>query len=415
MKINVNLRKQTASVKIAFSALRINKMRSALTMLGIIIGVAAVIAMVAVGSGAEARIKEQIASIGSNLIVVLSGSITSSGIRMGTGNAQTLTEEDSKAIVRECDAAALTAPAVRGGAHVVYGNNNWGTQIMGTTPDYLPIRDIGVQEGQPFSNSDVEGATKVALLGKTVVDNLFYGEDPVGKIIRIKVPFTVVGVLVPKGQSPTGQDQDDVVLVPISTAKKKVIGSSQANYAAVGQILVQAREGRTAEAQDQMSALLRQRHHLQPNEDNDFTIRNMEEVFKAQESSAQVMSLLLAAIASVSLIVGGIGIMNIMLVSVTERTKEIGLRQAVGAKTRDILSQFLVEAVTLSVAGGAVGIALGVTVSLLISHFAKWSTLVSPGSIVFAFVFSALVGVFFGFYPARKAAYMDPIEALRYE
>jgi len=412
----MNLRKTLASVKIAFRALRINKMRSALTMLGIIIGVAAVIAMVAVGSGAQARIKEQIASIGSNLIIVLSGSITSSGIRMGTGNAQTLTEEDARAIMRECDAASLAAPAVRGGVQIVYGSNNWGTQVLGTTPDYLPIRDLGIQEGQAFTSSDVEGAAKVALLGKTVIDNLFYGEDPVGRIIRIKtVPFTVIGVLVPKGQSPTGQDQDDVVLIPISTAKKKVIGVSQANYAAVGQILVQAREGRTADVQDQMSALLRQRHHLQPNEDDDFTIRNMEDVFKAQESSAQVMSLLLAAIASVSLIVGGIGIMNIMLVSVTERTKEIGLRQAVGAKTRDILSQFLVEAVTLSVAGGAVGILLGITASLLISHFAQWSTLVSPGSIAVAFLFSALVGVFFGFYPARKAAYMDPIEALRYE
>jgi putative ABC transport system permease protein len=273
-----------------------------------------------------------------------------------------------------------------------------------------------MQEGQPFTNSDVEGAAKVALLGKTVIDNLFYGEDPVGKVIRIKaVPFTVIGMLEPKGQSPTGQDQDDVILIPVSTAKKKVIGTSQANYAAVGSIMVQAREGRSADVQEQMRALLRQRHHLQANEDDDFTIRNMEEVFKAQESSAKVMSLLLAAIASVSLIVGGIGIMNIMLVSVTERTKEIGLRQAVGAKTHDILSQFLVEAVTLSLAGGTAGIVLGIATSLLISHFAKWSTLVSPGSVVVAFLFSALVGIFFGFYPARKAAYMDPIEALRYE
>jgi putative ABC transport system permease protein len=412
----MNTRKIVASIKIAFSALRINKMRSALTMLGIIIGVAAVIAMVAVGSGAQQRIKEQIASIGSNLIVVLSGSITSSGIRMGTGNAQSLTEDDARAIVRECDAAALAAPAVRGGAQVVYGNNNWGTQILGTTPAYLPIRDLAIDQGQQFTNADVESAAKVALLGKTVVDNLFYGDNPVGQIVRIKtVPFTVIGTLVPKGQSPTGQDQDDVILMPISTAKKKVIGVSQANYAAVGSIYVQAREGRTADVQDQMSGLLRQRHHLQANEDDDFTIRNMEEVFKAQESSAHVMSILLAAIASVSLLVGGIGIMNIMLVSVTERTREIGLRQAVGAKTHDILSQFLVEAVTLSVAGGTAGIGAGVAASILISHFAQWSTVVSPGSILLAFLFSALVGVFFGFYPARKAAYMDPIEALHYE
>ena len=412
----MHYRKIAASMKIALRALRVNQMRSALTMLGIIIGVAAVIAMVAVGSGAQERIREQIASIGSNLIIVLSGSITSSGLRMGTGNAQTLTEDDARAITRECDAAALAAPAVRGGVQVVYGNNNWGTQVLGTTPDYLPIRDLDIERGQPFTNSDVDSASKVALLGKTVVDNLFNGENPVGQLIRIKtVPFTVIGTLLPKGQSPTGQDQDDVILMPIGTAKKKVIGTSQANYAAVGSIMVQAREGRTQDVQDQMRELLRQRHHLQGNEDDDFTIRNMEEVFKAQETSARVMSILLAAIASVSLIVGGIGIMNIMLVSVSERTKEIGLRQAVGAKTRDILSQFLVEAVTLSIVGGAAGIVLGLTASALISYFADWSTVVSPASIAVAFLFSALVGVFFGFYPARKAAYMDPIEALHYE
>ena len=410
------MNKLTNSMRIAFTALRVNKLRSSLTMLGIIIGVAAVIAMVAVGSGAQARIQEQIASIGSNVIIVLSGSITSSGIRMGSGNALTLTEDDGKVIARDCPGVQLAAPASRGGVQVVYGNNNWATQLLGTTPDYLAIRDLQIQEGQPFTSADVDAAAKVALLGKTVIDNLFNGEDPVGKIIRIKsVPFTVAGTLVPKGQSPTGQDQDDTILVPISTAKKKVIGSSQANAAAVGMILVQARDGMTQDAQVQMTTLLRQRHHIQPNQDDDFTIRNMEEVFKAQETSARVMSILLAAIASVSLIVGGIGIMNIMLVSVTERTREIGLRLAVGAKTRDILSQFLVEAVTLSVVGGAVGIAIGVAASILISYFADWSTLLSPASILLGFVFSAIVGVSFGYYPARKAAYMDPIDALRYE
>ena len=410
------MKKLRASMKIAFGALRINKLRSALTMLGIIIGVAAVIAMVAIGTGAQARIQEQIASIGSNIIIVLSGSITSSGIRMGTGNALTLTEEDARAIVRECPAVQVAAPYNRGGAQVIYGNTNWGTQIVGTTPDYTTIRDLEIDHGQPFTSADVDSAAKVALLGKTVIDNLFDGEDPVGKVIRIKgVPFTVVGTLAPKGQSPTGQDQDDIVLMPISTAKKKVIGSSQANAASVGAIMVQAREGATYDAQDQMTSLLRQRHHIQSNQDDDFTIRNMEEVFKAQENSASVMAVLLAAIASVSLIVGGIGIMNIMLVSVTERTKEIGLRQAVGAKTKDILAQFLVEAVTLSIAGGAIGIVLGVSASLLISYFAQWSTQLSVGSIALAFFFSALVGVTFGYYPARKAAYLDPIEALHYE
>ena len=410
------MKKITASMKIAFGALRVNKLRSALTMLGIIIGVAAVIAMVAVGSGAQGRIQEQIASIGSNIIIVVSGSITNSGIRMGTGNAQTLTEDDAKAIARETSAVQAAAPVARGGAQVVYGNNNWGTQILGTTPDFLAIRDLGIEEGQPFTSSDVDAAAKVVLLGKTVKDNLFNGDDPLGKVIRIKkVPFTVVGTLVPKGQSPTGQDQDDVMLLPISTAKKKIIGASQANAGSVGAIVVQAREGMNAEAQDEMTALLRQRHHIQASQDDDFSIRDMTEVFKAQVTSARVMSILLAAIASVSLIVGGIGIMNIMLVSVTERTKEIGLRQAVGAKTKDILAQFLVEAVTLSVAGGVVGIMLGLTASALISYFAEWSTAVSLGSVLLAFVFSALVGVSFGYYPARKAAFMDPIQALHYE
>jgi len=410
------MKKVLASMKIAFGALLINKLRSALTMLGIIIGVAAVIAMVAVGAGAQVRIQQQIASIGSNIIIVLSGSITSSGVRVGTGNAQTLTEDDAKALARDVPAVQAAAPVSRGGAQVVYGNENWGTQILGTTPDYLSIRDLQVDEGQPFTTADVDAAAKVALLGKTVTDNLFNGEDPVGKVIRIKsVPFTVTGTLAPKGQSPTGQDQDDVILLPISSAKKKVIGSSQANAASVGQIMVQARDGMTAAALEQMTDILRQRHRIQGSQDDDFSVRDMTEVFKAQESSASVMSILLAAIASVSLVVGGIGIMNIMLVSVTERTKEIGLRQAVGAKTKDILTQFLVEAVTLSVAGGFVGIVLGLTVSALISYFADWSTVVSLGSIVLAFVFSALVGVSFGYYPARKAAFMDPIQALHYE
>jgi putative ABC transport system permease protein len=406
-----------ASARIAIEALKVNKMRSGLTMLGIIIGVAAVIAMVAVGSGASERIQQQIASIGSNVIIVMPGSVTTSGIRLGAGNALTLTLDDARAIAEECPAVAAVAPLVRGGAQTVYGNNNWATSIQGTMPQYLQIRDLNVIAGNAFTQQDVDSATKVALLGKTVVDNLFGTEDPVGKVIRIKkVPFTVLGVLEPKGQSPTGQDQDDLIIIPISTAKKKVLGGAQANANAVATIMIEAHDPASMkEAETQAQELLRQRHHLGPDQDDDFTVRNLEELFTAQEASAQVMSILLASIASVSLVVGGIGIMNIMLVSVTERTKEIGLRMAVGAKTKNILAQFLIEAVTLAVFGGVVGIAVGVGASTMISHFAGWSTHTGVNAVVIAFVFSALVGIFFGYYPARKAAMLNPIEALHYE
>ncbi len=406
-----------ANIKIAVKALRVNGLRSVLTMLGIIIGVAAVIAMVAVGSGATARISEQIRSIGSNVLIVRSGSVTSGGIRLGTGAAMTLTEDDAKAIASEVPAVALVAPTVHETAQVVFGNNNWATVVRGTTPDYFEIRDYRVLSGRAFTSQDVEGATKVALVGQTVVESLFGGADPVGQIIRIKkVPFVVLGMLSPKGQSASGTDQDDIILIPVSTAKKKVLGISQANARSVFGIVVQARSPMLMkEAEVQIVALLRQRHRLQPMQENDFDVRNMTEVFAAQEQSARVMAILLGAIASVSLVVGGIGIMNIMLVSVTERTREIGLRLAVGARARDILTQFLVEALTLSLIGGVVGIALGLGVSLLIAHLAKWFTLISGSAILLAFAFSALVGVFFGYYPARKAALLDPIEALRYE
>jgi putative ABC transport system permease protein len=356
-----------ASARIAIEALKVNKLRSGLTMLGIIIGVGAVIAMVAVGSGASERIQEQIASIGSNVIVVMPGSITTSGIRLGAGFALTLTLDDARALSVECPAVAGVAPVVRGGAQTVYGNNNWATSIQGTTPEYLQIRDLSVIEGNGFTQQDVDSATKVALLGKTVANNLFGNEAPLGKIIRIKkVPFTVLGLLESKGQSPTGQDQDDLIIIPISTAKKKVLGGAQANANAVGTIMIEARDPQAmGEAENQAQALLRQRHHLSSDQDDDFSVRNLKELFTAQETSAKIMSILLASIASVSLIVGGIGIMNIMLVSVTERTKEIGLRMAVGAKTKNILAQFLVEAVTLAVFGGVVGIAAGVGADLL--------------------------------------------------
>jgi putative ABC transport system permease protein len=386
-------------------------------MLGIVIGVAAVIAMVGVGTGATERIQEQIQSIGSNLIIVQPGSLSSNGVRLGSGGVVSLTQDDAKAIATECPSVAIVVPTVRGGVQVIFGNNNWATTAQGVTPDYITLRDYTMLSGQFLTTMDVDAAAKSVVLGETVARNLFGENDPVGQVVIIKnVPFTVVGVLAPKGQSPTGQDQDDVLLLPISTAIQKVLGANKANARAVGALMVQAANPQSMDAaQDEIAALLRERHRIFPGLEDDFTIRNLTEVFAAQESSAQVMSILLGAIASVSLIVGGIGIMNIMLVSVTERTREIGLRQAVGAKTRDILMQFLVEAVTLSLLGGIAGIALGLLSSVLISYFADWSTEVSPVAIVMAFVFSALVGVFFGYYPARKAALLNPIEALRYE
>ena len=412
------MKKLTSSIRIAFRALTMNKLRSALTMLGIVIGVASVIATVAIGSGATQRIQDQIASIGSNIIIITPGSTSSSGVRLGTGNAVTLSQADAADIPLQCPDVAFAAPYVRGAAQVINGNNNWATTIYGVTPDYLIVRQLTVADGAEFAQQDVDSANNVAVLGKTPVDNLFGGANPIGQAIRIKnVPFTVVGVLTAKGQSAQGQDQDDVILLPISTAKRKVIGArSAANGDAVDTIMMQAKSSATIQAaQDEAEALLRQRHHLQASEDNDFSIRNLQELFAAQEASASIMAMMLAAVASVSLVVGGIGIMNIMLISVRERTREIGLRQAIGAKTRDILSQFLVEAIALSIAGGFVGVVLGIGVSALISRLAGWATSVGPGAVALAVFFSALVGISFGYYPARKAAFLDPIEALRSE
>jgi putative ABC transport system permease protein len=405
------------AVRIALRSLRVNKLRSALTMLGIIIGVGAVITMVAVGAGAQARVAEQIQSLGSNLIIVLSGSVTSGGLRMGTGSQQTITEDDALAIGREVASVQVAAPSVRGSAQVVFGNLNWSTVVQGVTPDYFEARDWTLVGGRPIVSEDVDGSVKIALLGQTTALNLFGDADPLGQIIRIKkVPFTVVGLLDRKGQNAWGQDQDDVIVIPISTAKKKVLGRSNANPRAVGAISIKIRPGEDmVEAEAQIRELLRQRHRLQGYQDDDFWLRNLSEVLQTQEESSKVMTYLLAAIASVSLLVGGIGIMNIMLVSVTERTREIGLRMAVGARGRDILGQFLIEAVTLSLIGGLIGIAAGVGGAEALSYFAEWHTLVAPQSIGMAFGFAAAVGVFFGFYPARKAARLDPIEALRYE
>ena len=405
------------SIRIALRALRVNKLRSGLTMLGIVIGVGAVIAMVAVGSGATQRIQEQIASIGSNLLMVLPGSATSGGMRMGFGSTMTLTEDDARAIATEVPGVLTASGSMRGTAQVVFGNQNWSTAIQGTAPDYLEIRDWDLDSGRFFTQEDVDGATKVAVLGQTVKDNLFGDGEAVGQLVRIKkVPFTIIGILARKGQTSWGQDQDDVVIIPLSTAKKRVLGVSQANARFVGVIQIKAvSPDLLTDIQGQTVDLLRQRHRLQPYQDNDFDVRNLAEMFAVQAASTKTMTVLLGAIASVSLLVGGIGIMNIMLVSVTERTREIGLRMAVGARSRDILGQFLIEAVTLALVGGILGILVGIGGSTLIALLANWSTLITPASIAMAFGSSAFIGIFFGYFPARKAAYLDPIEALRYE
>src|SRR5690242_14965276 len=325
------------ALRIALRSLKVNKLRTALTMLGIMIGVAAVIAMVSVGAGAQARVAEQIQSLGANLIIAMSGSTNQAGVRLGQGSQTTITEDDAVAIAREVPAVQVAAPSSRGNAQVVYGNLNWSTGIQGVTSDYFEARDWSVDDGRPILQEDVDGATKVALLGQTTALNLFGDSDPLGQIIRIKkVPFTVVGLLGRKGQNSWGQDQDDIILIPLSTAKKKVLGVSQANARSVGSISIKIRPDEDmTEAEAQIRALLRQRHRLQPNQDDDFSLRNLSEVLQTQEESSKVMTYLLAAIASVSLLVGGIGIMNIMLVSVTERTREIGLRMAVGARARE--------------------------------------------------------------------------------
>ena len=410
------MNKIAQSMRIAFRALRVNKLRSVLTMLGIIIGVSAVIAMVSIGSGASKRIQDTIASMGSNIINIQGGSQNQGGVKNGNGNQQSLTEGDATAIATELSAVMYASPTQENQQQVVFQNLNWPTRIWGVTPDYMAIRDIKIDSGVAFTLEQVQSTAKVALLGKTVVDNIFAGADPIGQIIRIrKVPVMVIGTLLPKGPNAQGQDQDDQILMPISTVKKKIQGGRQNNAQQVGRIVVQAREGQIQTAVAQIEGLLRQRHELLPTEDNDFRAQNLEEMAANAEATAATMGLLLGAIASISLVVGGIGIMNIMLVSVTERTKEIGLRQSVGAKTRDILSQFLVEAVTLSVLGGFIGVVLGVLSSFGIEYFWNTPTVVSETSIVASFVVTALVGVFFGYYPARKAAFLDPIEALRYE
>jgi len=403
------------TLRIVFQVLMGNKIRSALTMLGIIIGVGAVIVMVSVGLGARAEIVARIASMGSNLLIVESGSITSGGVRTGSGGVPTLSVADAEAIVAEVSAVKNVAPYVYGVAQVIYGNENWSTFVTGTVPEMLEIRDWPVALGHPFTDRDVKGAAKVCLLGKTVADNLFGWVDPIGQTVRIKkVPLVVIGVLSAKGQSTSGSDRDDTVIVPLQTAQKRLFGMQFPGMVKV--IIVQVKEsGMVKEAEDQINALLRQRHRMRSGQPNDFTIRNLSEVMASAEQSGHVMSLLLGAIASISLIVGGIGIMNVMLISVKERTREIGIRIAAGATTRDILLQFLTESMVLSLFGGTLGIAAGIAGTHIFSILTQWPTLLSVKAILLAFLFAGCIGIFFGFYPARKASLLDPIEALRFE
>ncbi len=401
----------------ALRALGTNWLRSMLTMLGIIIGVAAVITMIAIGGGAQQRVEEQMKSLGTNIMLVLPGAQTTGGVRLGAQTGQTLTEEDARAISAEVPEVQATAASLRTGAQVIAANANWSTSVLGTTPEYLEVRDWPLAAGRNFEAAEVAGSGKVAVIGQTVAMQLFGDADPIDQTIRVrKLPLQVIGVLERKGQNSMGQDQDDVIVVPLSTYRNRVQGMNAGRIKRVGSIMVKVRDGQSmAEASEKIRELLRQRHRLQSGADDDFSIRNLTEMLQAQEESSRVMSLLLAAVAGVSLVVGGIGIMNIMLVSVTERTREIGLRMAVGARSRDILGQFLIEAVTLSLVGGAIGIVIGAVATWAIGTFAGWQVLLSAQSILLAVGFSAAVGVFFGFYPARRAASLLPIQALRYE
>jgi putative ABC transport system permease protein len=398
--------------RIALRALARNKLRSFLTMLGIIIGVGAVIAMVAIGEGAKATIRSQIASLGTNVLIILPGTTTQGGVRVGFGSVNTLTDGDVRAIREEIRSVAFASPVLRRGEQVVAGNLNWGTIVQGVAPEFLHIRDWQVAEGRFLHDGDVENDTKVAVLGQTVVRNLFGNDDPLDSVIRIRnIPFRVVGILAVKGQSSQGSDQDDVILIPYTTMQKRLMRITYVQTIMASAVSAD----RVEEAQEQVTLLLRQRHRIQPDREDDFSIRNLSDISEAASGSARVMAILLGAVASISLLVGGIGIMNIMLVSVTERTREIGIRMAVGARSHDIMLQFLVEAVVMAATGGCIGILLGIGSSEVLKFWAQWPTLVSPAIVAIAFLFSGAVGIFFGFYPAQKAANLDPIDALRYE
>ncbi|MFY9430820.1 MAG: ABC transporter permease [Acetomicrobium sp.] len=405
----------TETCRVSFRAIVSNKMRSGLAMLGIVIGVGAVIAMLALGAGATVQIKSVMSSMGSNLLVIRPGTVTSGGIRIGAGSVPSLTLDDAKAIKAECPSVEEVLAQFNGSAQIVYGNQNWSTQVTGVTVGVFVVNDWKLTSGRPFTDQDMRSATKVAILGSTVARELFGYSDPVGEIIRIKkIPFQVIGVLESKGESSWGRDQDDIVMVPVTTAQKRLFGMPRPNM--VSSITVKVKsEDLMAVAQEEVTLLLRQRHKITSFQDDDFTVRNMAQAMEAAQQSTKVMSLLLGSIASVSLLVGGIGIMNVMLVSVTERTREIGIRMAVGATSKDIMLQFLVESGMLSMTGGFAGVLFGTILSRILSGAFEWQTVVLPGSIALAFGFSALVGIVFGLYPAYKASLLNPIEALRYE
>jgi putative ABC transport system permease protein len=401
-----------AVLKIALRALARNKGRSALTMLGIIIGVASVIAMVSLGQGAQKQVQQQIESMGTNMLIISAGSQRTGGVRSGAGTSTTLTPEDLQAILRDAPAVADLSPSVNIPVTLVFGNGNWSTRSEGVAPSYPSIRNWTIASGEFFTEADVRTAARVAVIGQTVANQLFGGGEPIGQTIRVRnLPFRVVGVLGAKGQSQFGQDQDDTVFIPYTTAMKKLLSTQYVPTAYVSAADSQA----TFVAETQISEILRQRHNIRPGEENDFTVRNLTDLANSAEQTTQIMTMLLGSIAGVSLLVGGIGIMNIMLVSVTERTREIGIRMAVGAKSKHVRTQFLLESLALGLAGGLIGIAAGVGLSALTSSVFGWPVTTSPTAVFASAIFSMAIGVFFGYYPARKAAALDPIEALRFE